>query len=319
MSTLNRVKASVAAVLLIIGLSVGVAGPARADDPTGPPLDSFALAFAYTLANPEANPPGANDWACRPTARHPRPVILVHGTGENRYNNWARMSPALKAEGYCVFALNYGALPLAPPASKGLADIRLSAKEFGVFVDRVLAATGASQVDLVGHSQGGLMPRQYLKFEGGANPADPSRNKVHTLVTLGAPHYGTTISGIGTLLNQLGVLGLAVPATGPALAQQIRGSEFLQTLNEGGATMPGITYVVIATRYDVLITPVGQNFLIPGPGATVDNITLQDGCEIDLSDHLAMPYSPRAIGYVENGLDPAHATPPPCVLHLPVF
>lgn len=300
------------AVAVTVGLVAGTAQPARAAEPAGPPTTSFSFAFTYSLLHPEADTPGANDWACRPTAAHPRPVVLAHGTNENRYNNWARLAPALSAAGYCVFALNYGEIPGAPPASKGLGDIRTSAREFGAFVDQVLAATGATQVDVVGHSQGGIVPRQYLRFEGGAG-------KVNALVTLGAPHFGTTISGIGTLLEQFGILGLVEPVSGPAIRQQVRGSDFLATLNAGGATVPGVRYTVIATAYDVIITPWDQNFLAPGPGAAVTNITLQDGCALDLSDHLAMPYSPRAIGYVKNALDPAHATPPPCVLHLPLF
>ncbi|NKY87116.1 lipase, partial [Nocardia veterana] len=52
-------------------------------------------------------------------------------------------------------------------------------------------------------------------------------------------------------------------------------------------------------------TPYDLTFLQPGPGATVRNITLQDGCEQDLSDHLTMMYSPRVLSIILNALDPA--------------
>src|SRR5690606_38339353 len=97
-------------------------------------------------------------------------VVLVHGTWENRYDNWAMISPHLKAAGHCVFALDFGIERSgigAIPGVNGTADIRQSAKELAVFVERVRTATGAAKVDLVGRSKGGVMPRQYLKFEGG--------------------------------------------------------------------------------------------------------------------------------------------------------
>lgn len=53
--------------------------------------------------------------------------------------------------GYCVFALIYG--------NRGLGRIGESARELDVFVDKVLAYTNAEKAQLVGHSQGGMMPR----------------------------------------------------------------------------------------------------------------------------------------------------------------
>jgi triacylglycerol esterase/lipase EstA (alpha/beta hydrolase family) len=53
---------------------------------------------------------------------------------------------ALKAKGYCVFALDYG--------ERGTGPIEDSAAALRDFVGRVLAATGAAKVSLVGHSQG---------------------------------------------------------------------------------------------------------------------------------------------------------------------
>src|SRR5689334_749169 len=72
----------------------------------GPELPDFPAALLYSVAQPDASPAGANDFACRPSSRHPRPVVLVHGTYENRFDNFARLSPSLKRDGYCVFALN---------------------------------------------------------------------------------------------------------------------------------------------------------------------------------------------------------------------
>ncbi|MGV0397076.1 hypothetical protein ACUY3M_01920 [Corynebacterium suicordis] len=82
------------------------------------------------------------------------------------------------------------------------------------------------------------------------------------------------------------------------------GSDLLAKLNEGGDTRPGIAYTVIGTEYDNISTPYTKTFLTAGPNATVKNITLQEGCVQDQSSHISMSYSPRAIDYVRNALDP---------------
>ncbi|ONM46803.1 esterase/lipase family protein [Nocardia donostiensis] len=276
----------------------------------GPPQTSWLAAFAYGLANGDAAPPGANDWNCKPTAEHPRPVLLIHGTWMNAYNGFAYMGQPIKDAGFCTFTFNYGRANLLEggglgsilPGVMGTGYIQDSAKQLAVFVDRVLAATGASEVDIVAHSQGGSMSNWYTKFEGGAA-------KVKNLITYGATHHGTSLDGIGALgraINNFGIdiLGFIEIFVGHAGIQQTIGSDFVNQLNAGGDTVPGVDYTIVGTRYDEITNPYDLTFLQAGPGATVRNITLQDGCEQDISDHLTIMYSPRALSIALNALDP---------------
>lgn len=245
---------------------------------------------------------GWNDYSCEPSAAHPRPVVLVHGTFANSVDNWLGLAPYLKVRGYCVFSLDYGQLP-GVPFFHALGPIDKSAEQLSAYVDKVLAATGAAEADLVGHSQGGMMPRYYLKFLGGAA-------KVNALVGIAPTSHGTTLAGLTHLLPYFpGAEDLLTTAT-PALAQQVAGSAFMTRLNEGGDTVPGVRYTVIATKYDEVVTPYRSQFL-NGPG--VKNVLIQDLCAADLSEHALLGLTDRiAFHEVANALDPAHATPTTC-------
>ncbi|MEV0763844.1 alpha/beta fold hydrolase [Nocardia sp. NPDC050435] len=277
----------------------------------GPEFGSALAAFGYGLLHPNAAPAGANDWNCRPSPEHPRPVLLVHGTWMNAYDGFAYLAPRLARAGYCVFAMNHGqANPmegggLGPllPGRNGVAYMEDSARQLARFVDQVLAATGAEQVDLIGHSQGGTVANQYLKFENGAP-------KVQRLITFGATHHGTSLLGLATLGRMItdagiDILGFYELFVGHANIQQTVGSPFVRALGKDGDTVPGVAYTVVGSRYDEVTNPYQLTFLAAGPGATVDNITLQDGCEQDFSDHLTMMYSPRAVSIALRALDPA--------------
>ncbi|KAF9947835.1 hypothetical protein BGZ72_010229 [Mortierella alpina] len=73
-----------------------------------------------------------------------------------------------------------------------------SAQQLSDFVDKVLEATGSTKVDLLGHSQGTLMPQYYLKRLNGAS-------KVEKFAGFGSIQYGTTVAGLMTLLKPLGL------------------------------------------------------------------------------------------------------------------
>jgi triacylglycerol esterase/lipase EstA (alpha/beta hydrolase family) len=245
---------------------------------------------------------GWNDYSCKPSAAHPHPVVLVHGTFANSVDNWLALAPYLESRDYCVFSFDYGQLS-GVPLFYGLGPIDKSAEQLKTFVEKVLTATGAAETDLVGHSQGGLMPRYYLRFLGGAA-------KVNALVGIAPDNHGTTLSGLTNLLPYFPGVGDFLTTNTPALADQVVGSAFLTKLNEGGDTVPGVKYTVLATKYDEVVTPYRSQFL---SGSGVHNVLLQDLCPLDLSEHVAIGLFDRiAFHEVANALDPAHATATTC-------
>lgn len=265
-----------------------------------PVVYNFPTALAVSLANPGGAPAGANV-PCTPSAAHPRPVVLVNGTFSNAIISWNAFAPLLKNNGYCVYTFNYGG-PLVLGQIGALGPIAASAGELKTEVDNVLAATGASKVDIVGWSQGGMMPRYYLKNLGGAA-------KVNALVGLSPSNHGTSLDGLATLAGFIpGALDLVGTAC-PACQDQVAGSSFITALNAGGDTVPGVKYTVIQTRYDEVVTPYTSAFLT---GSNVTNILIQNKCILDLGDHISMPYDHVVGREVLNALDPAHASSTLC-------
>jgi triacylglycerol esterase/lipase EstA (alpha/beta hydrolase family) len=313
MSLRPRTRTTMAAFLLTTtalaaGAAEASASPAKAS--TLRVNYSFAAGFDATFNSPTTPPPGANDFGCKPGSAHPYPVVLVHGTFENMDDNWQAAAPLLANHGYCVFAFNYGGAT-AGSDIQGTGDIAAAAGQLAAFVDQVLAATGAPKVDIVGHSQGGMMPRYYIDNLGGAAT-------VHTLVGIAPSNYGTTLDGLFTLVSTLNTVlpvneGLSAACT--SCAEQEQGSPFLAALN-AHPTVPGVNYTVIESRDDEVVTPYTNAFL---PAASnVTNITVQNQCPLDQSDHLEIGYDPIALADTLNALDPAKPVKVPCVPVLPV-
>jgi triacylglycerol lipase len=296
---MRRVTAAV--IFLLAGLFL-TASPAQAKVL---PVPYSFLPNAIFGGTPDASAPGTNDWSCKPSAAHPRPVVLVHGTLGNRSTNWQTYGPLLKNNGYCVFALTYGStVPVPfPGAFGGLGDMKNSALELKAFVAQVLAATGAAKVDLIGHSQGTLMPDYWLKFLGGAG-------EVGSYISLAPLWHGTSLAAPPSQM------GAAFPnpldSIGPAFGQMGTGSAFMTQMRAGGVQVAGVEYVNIMTRYDELVKPYTSG---SEPGMT--NIVIQDHCKQDYTEHFEIAADRNASIFVLNALDPAHPRPLVCSLVLP--
>jgi triacylglycerol lipase len=313
------------ALVMGAGLATALAAPVQAATANGgnsasaqspyPVLYSTAAAGPEVLSDPAGAPAGANIWTCKPSAAHPDPVVLVHGLGATMAENWATFSPLLADNGYCVYALTYGLDP-GEVYIGGLQPMEQSSQELAALVNRVLASTGAAKVDLVGHSEGTVMPQYYLKFLGGAA-------KVNRYVAITPLYQGTTLDGLGPVLGALeqGAPSLAAPLEGAvsdlcgSCQEFLTGSPFLTHLYaDGHVAVPGVTYTTIMTRYDELVTPYTSGML-NAPNAR--NIVVQDQCATDFSEHATMAFDPVVAQDVLNALDPSEARAVPCTLVLP--
>ncbi|WP_028661825.1 esterase/lipase family protein [Saccharomonospora saliphila] len=153
------------------------------------------------------------------------PVIFVHGWNSSSAG-WAEMVSDFQADGYAdaeLLAWDY--------------DTRQSntvtAEEFATVVDDLLADTGASAVDVVTHSMGGLNTRWYLTFLGGTE-------KVDDWVSLAGPNHGTATADF---------------CYDTSCREMRRGSDFLTTLNDGDETPGATTYGTWWSSCDEIIIP----------------------------------------------------------------
>jgi len=177
------------------------------------------------------------------------PLLLIHGYQCNR-GFWFWLRRKLEAAGWTVATHS-----LEPV----FADIDSYAQGIARRVDEVLAATGASQVILVGHSMGGLACRAYLRRDG--------ERKVARLVTLGSPHQGTRLADWGL---------------GPNARQMRIGSSWLKAL--AAPVPPG----------SVSIYSFHDNYVFPQQACS----TLEGAANVAIGgvSHLGMAFSPRVLG-----------------------
>ena len=158
-----------------------------------------------------------------------RPVLLLHGLFHNRAV-WFLMKQRLEQCGYTVVTVNL------PP----FAMVETMARKISETVEEILVTYDAEQVDIVGHSMGGLLARYYIEFMGG------DKRVVHC-VMLGTPNAGSK---------------LAPFALSPIGRDLMPGSDFLTELNAAPLNV-NVRYISIFSRHDNLVIP-AESAELPG-------------------------------------------------------
>ncbi|MFK4101443.1 lipase family alpha/beta hydrolase [Streptomyces sp. NPDC019531] len=211
--------------------------------------------------------PAPEDGAAQlPTEAKP-PVVLLHGFIDNR-SVFVLLRRSLAQHGrQQVESLNYSPLTC---------DIRAAAELLGRHIEEICERTGSRQVDIVGHSLGGLIARYYVQRLGGDH-------RVRTLVTLGTPHSGTRV--------------MALANAHPIVRQMRPGSELLQELTQPA---PGCRthFVSFWSDLDHLMDPL-ETACINHEDLLAQNVRVSG------IGHLALPVHPAVAAGIRQALDTA--------------
>ena len=153
------------------------------------------------------------------------PILFVHGWNSDS-STWTTMINRFTADGWASnelwnWSYNY---------SQSNAT---TAQQISTKVNEILAATGASKVDIVSHSMGGLSSRYYTKNLGGDA-------KVDEWVSLGGPNHGTDTANF---------------CFSTACKEMRIGSTFLNALNSGDETPGAPNYRTWWSACDSIINP----------------------------------------------------------------
>ncbi len=198
-----------------------------------------------------------------------QPVLFLHGTTSNSHANWSwNWNRALRQQhwAYC---------DLDSPES-GNEDIQVAA-EYVVRAIQIMHHRAGRDIDLVGHSQGGMVGRWALKYW------PDTRGMVDDYVGLSSSNHGTTVFQGQCSTTQ---------SCSAANWQQQAGSHFLTALNDGRETYDAVDYTEISTHDDEVVVPSTSPYLTAGPNVT--NVAVQDLCPTETVDHFAMAYSNAA-------------------------
>ncbi|MEV6811754.1 alpha/beta fold hydrolase [Micromonospora sp. NPDC051296] len=239
--------------VLVLTLTAVLSAPAAAAAAPAAPAPVEATAPATSTAT--------TDDGLRALA-NANPVIVVGGLS-GFAAVYEPLAARLRADGYRVWIYE---LP-----NLGLGDIAASANSLRGFVGQVRSATGSAKIDLVAHSEGGLVSRYYIKNLGGGDT-------IGRYISLGTPQYGTYVANI------VAFLGLGSCAGIVACQQMTIGSSFLAALNAGDDTPGAVRWTTVRTWQDELVRPVDNATL--ADGAT--NVLIQSRCPLRVVGHLGL-------------------------------
>jgi triacylglycerol esterase/lipase EstA (alpha/beta hydrolase family) len=209
----------------------------------------------------------------------PGTVLLVPGYGGST-EGLTTIAAALRAVGRRV------RLVALPAQASGSFVSQARSLEAAV---RAEEAAGRGPVDIVAHSNGGVLARYWVRQYHGAG-------RVRMVVTLGSPQHGTTLADLAFSL---------APTLCPAACQQVRPhSAFLAALNKGDETPGGIGWVSLYTDLDDVVQPPTSAELTGGV-----NIRLQAICTDATPNHSGLLGDPLALGIVVDELTAAAPHP----------
>jgi pimeloyl-ACP methyl ester carboxylesterase len=198
-------------------------------------------------------------------AAHP-PVLLVPGTTLNPTTDFSYgWEPTLRQLGYRYCTIN---LP-----GNAMANIE-TAGEYVVSAIRTMHAAYGGRIDIIGHSQGGMVPRWALRFW------PDTRTMVDDLIGLSPSNHGT-----------LDAIPLCKVGCAASIWQQRSNAKFIAALNSRTETFAGVSYTNVYTLTDEVVVPnfgPAASSALHGGGGAITNVAIQTVCPTDPTEHIGI-------------------------------
>lgn len=245
---MNRWTRLVSAALLTLAFAV----PAQADGTVG---KSFPADFPV-IEDASLGKPVIGFGAAGPVTR--TPVVFLHGNNDTPfatacapYGNVHAFAQYLAQRGYApseLWGLGYQGdqCDLAADNTRRSAfahTVTANVPDLRHFVEAVLAYTGAKQVDIVGHSLGVTLAREWIR-------QDQAHRVVRRLVAIDGPNHGIiNCSPNPANYYQLPALGGFTPASAVCRELGSPDTAFLKRLNRG-SDASGSTRILVIRNAD---------------------------------------------------------------------
>lgn len=176
--------------------------------------------FLSSIFSNEIKEQGKNNLAVKSGSKY---IIMTPGYGEPGFVMTVALKNITKKLGIQSYAMS---------GFPHFGDIREEAQAVKIKSVEIFQKTG-NRVDVIGHSQGGLIGRYYVKFLGGSELGE-------RYISVATPHHGTYVAYAGI---------------GEAAEQMRYNSDFIKELNKGDETPGNIKYTSIWTNTDVIVVP----------------------------------------------------------------
>ncbi len=227
-------------------------------------LPKTAAEWAASVVGAVSRPLGlTGDRLQRASGQSGRPLILLHGYAMNRACFLTLASRLSKAGIGPIYGFEYWSF----------SKVSSSARALDRYIEALCERLGCQQVDLVGHSMGGVVARYYVSLGAGKE-----RGRVANLITLGTPHGGSVFSGFGV---------------GQPNKQLRPRAAFLERLSSA-RTPVGTKAVAIWSKADALVGTAAQAHWLGAEEVVFDNL-----------GHISLLYSRRVAAEIAKRIGPA--------------
>lgn len=238
------------------------------------------------------------------------PVVLFHGLSASREVDLNLLHKSLVSEGWCVFSKTYGSpIPLENPPIGGLRNMTVSSHEIADFILQVSRQTKHDKVDIVGHSEGGVMvlyvPMTRSDVAAVVDHAVALGPAVHGAHYFGAADFFQSLpSPFPYLINK--AVGKLCEA---CVDMEFRDGVITQAFAAAKKIVPSnIKASIIMSNYDTLVNPATSKV----NEVNVKNIIIQDSCPDDHSGHANLAWSKTVWGLIKNELQETPNAPIAC-------